>query len=237
MENNIILKMEHIFKTFPGVVALDDVHFELRRGEVHVLCGENGAGKSTLVKILSGTYQKTAGQIFLFDEKVDIRNPKHAHQLGIGIIHQEFNLIPHLSACENIFLGREKTSHPGIIDMKRTVFEAQEILKGLGVHNIAECLVKDLGVAQQQMVEVAKALSLDAKILVMDEPTSALTDHEIKELFKTIVRLREKGVSIIYISHRLEELFKIGDRVTVLRDGKYIGKLRPSVEGNAGYPG
>ena len=223
MENNIILKMEHIFKTFPGVVALDDVHFELRRGEVHVLLGENGAGKSTLVKILSGTYQKTSGQMTIFGQEIDIHNPKQAQELGIGIIYQEFNLIPQLSVGENIFLGREQTNHFGVIDQKKILTGAQKILSDLGVDVNARHLVKDLGVAQQQIVEVAKVLSMDAKILIMDEPTSALTDREIAELFTTIRSLKNKGVAIIYISHRLEELFEIGDRVTVLRDGKYIG--------------
>lgn len=223
MKQDIILKMEHIRKTFPGVVALDDVHFELRKGEVHILLGENGAGKSTLVKILSGAYQKTAGQIFLNDQEINIKNPKQAQDLGISIIYQEFNLVFHLSAGENIFLGREPYLKLGIIDRKKIFGSAQNILNDLGVEIDARSLVKELGIAQQQMVEVAKALSLDAKILIMDEPTSALTEHEIKELFATIRRLKEKGVSIIYISHRLEELLEIGDRVTVLRDGKYIG--------------
>lgn len=222
-ENDIILEMKHIGKTFPGVVALDDVHFELRKGEVHIVLGENGAGKSTLMKILSGAYQKSQGQIILQGREIEIRNPKHAQELGISIIYQEFNLIPHLTAGENIFLGREPTISAGVIHQKSIFEAAQTILNDLGVEINARQLVKDLGVAQQQMVEVAKALSLNAKILIMDEPTSALTEHEIKELFATIHKLKENGVSIIYISHRLEELFEIGDRVTVLRDGKYIG--------------
>ena len=223
MANKLILKMEHIRKQFPGVLALDDVHFELRKGEVHVLCGENGAGKSTLIKILSGTYHKTSGQITIFDQETDISNPKQAQELGIGVIYQEFNLIPQLSVGENIFLGREKTNQFGVIDHKKIFNGAQNILRDLGVDINANRLVKDLGVAQQQMVEIAKTLSLDAKILVMDEPTSALTDREITGLFTMIRRLKNNGVAIIYISHRLEELFEIGDRVTVLRDGKYIG--------------
>jgi len=215
--------MEHIRKTFPGVVALDDVHFDLRRGEVHVLLGENGAGKSTLVKILSGAYRKTSGQIRLGDKEMDIHNPHHAQELGISIIYQEFNLVPQLSTGENIFLGREQIHIPGLINQREIFASAQCILDDLGVEIEARKLVGELGVAQQQMVEVAKALSLEARILIMDEPTSALTEHEIVELFATIRRLKEKGVSVIYISHRLEELFEIGDRVTVLRDGKYVG--------------
>ena len=223
MNNVPMLEMQHIRKTFPGVVALDDVNLTLRKGEVHILLGENGAGKSTLVKILSGAYQKTEGKIILNGQEVEIRGPRHAQELGIGIIYQEFNLVFQLSAAENIFLGRERTNKLGLIDRKQIFESSQKILDNLGVKIDAFSLVKDLGVAQQQMVEVAKALSLDAKLLIMDEPTSALTDLEIKELFATIRRLKKRGVTIIYISHRLEELFEIGDRVSVLRDGKQVG--------------
>jgi ribose transport system ATP-binding protein len=218
-----ILEMRGIRKTFPGVVALDNVDFELREGEVHTLLGENGAGKSTLIKILSGAYQKDAGRIVLGGREVEIRNPRHAQQLGISIIYQELTLVPHLSAGENIFLGREPDVVPGIIDNAGLFRAAQTLLDDLGVKVSARSLVKDLGVAQQQMVEVAKALSLEARILIMDEPTSALTEQEIRTLFDVIRRLKEKGVSIIYISHRLEELFEIGDRVTILRDGQHVG--------------
>lgn len=222
MTNSPVLEMRHIRKTFPGVVALDDVDFDLRRGEVHILLGENGAGKSTLMKILSGAYQKSAGQIIFDGQEVDIKNPKHAQTLGISTIYQEFNLIPHLSAGENIFLGREPRRF-GLIDQRSIFQEALRALKGLGLSLDPRTLIRALKVAEQQMVEVAKALSLDARILIMDEPTAALTEHEIKELFATIRALRDKGVSIVYISHRMEELFEIGDRVTVLRDGRTIG--------------
>ena len=218
-----VLEMRHIRKTFPGVVALDDVDFELRRGEVHILLGENGAGKSTLMKILSGAYQKSAGQIILDGAKVEIKNPKHAQTLGISTIYQEFNLIPHLSVGENIFLGREPAQLPGLIDQRAIFQAATRALAGLGLTLDPHQLVKELRVAEQQMVEVAKALSLDARILIMDEPTAALTEHEIGELFATIRRLKDKGVAIVYISHRMEELFEIGDRVTVLRDGRTVG--------------
>jgi ribose transport system ATP-binding protein len=223
MTDGPVLEMRHIRKTFPGVVALDDVHFELRRGEVHILLGENGAGKSTLMKILSGAYQKSDGQIVLDGAEVEIKNPKHAQTLGISIIYQEFNLIPHLPIGENIFLGREPVRLPGLIDQRAIIQEAQSALSSLGLALDPRRLVKDLRVAEQQMVEVAKALSLDARILIMDEPTAALTEHEIAELFATIRRLKEKGVAIVYISHRMEELFEIGDRVTVLRDGRSVG--------------
>ncbi len=222
-QDNIILQMQHIRKVFPGVVALDDVQFDLHWGEVHVLLGENGAGKSTLIKILSGAYRKTAGQVVLQGRPTEIRNPRHAQDLGISVIYQELNLVPHLSATENVFLGREYTRGAGLLDQKRMLQATDEIFSDLGVNFDVNCAIKELGVAQQQMVEVAKALSQEARILIMDEPTSALTEREIKQLFATIRRLKQKGVAIIYISHRLEELFEIGDRVTVLRDGKYIG--------------
>ena len=222
MKKDTVLELYHIRKTFPGVVALDDVRFELRRGEVHILLGENGAGKSTLVKILSGAYLKTAGQIILDGQETDIKNPRHAQELGIAIIYQEFNLVPQLSAGENIFLGQEQIHASGLINQREIIASAQGILDDLGAEIEARKPVSELGVAQQQMVEVAKALSQDARILIMDEPTSALTEQEITELFNTIRKLKQKGVSIIYISHRLEELFEIGDRVTILRDGKYI---------------
>ena len=223
IENRPVLEMHHIGKTFPGVVALNDVGFELRRGEVHILLGENGAGKSTLMKILSGAYQKSAGQILLDGAEVEIKNPKHAQTLGISTIYQEFNLIPHLSVGENIFLGREPVSLPGFIDQRAIFQQATQALTALGLALNPRKLVKELRVAEQQMVEVAKALSLDARILIMDEPTAALTEHEIKELFATIRSLKKKGVAIVYISHRMEELFEIGDRVTVLRDGCSVG--------------
>ncbi len=223
MENAPLLQMCQIRKTFPGVLALDSVDFELRKGEVHVLLGENGAGKSTLIKILSGACQKDSGQIFLNGREITIRNPRHAQELGIGSIYQELALVPHLSAAENIFLGREPVRPAGIIDNRKLLKAGQAILDDLGVDIPAHGTVKDFGVAQQQMIEVSKALSLDAGLLIMDEPTSALTEHEIKTLFAVIRRLKSRGVSVIYISHRLEELFEIGDRVTVLRDGRYVG--------------
>ena len=223
MADDVILRMRRIRKAFPGVLALDDVDFELRRGEVHILLGENGAGKSTLVKILSGAYQKTGGEIVLFGDAVEIESPKHAQELGIGIIYQELNLIPSLTAAENIFLGREITNTLGLIDTNTLLSSARALLADLGLRIDCDIPIKNFGIAQRQMIEVAKALSLNAKILIMDEPTSALSETEIKQLFNTIGRLKAKGVSVIYISHRLEEIFEIGDRVTVLRDGKLVG--------------
>ena len=214
--------MRSIRKTFPGVVALNEVDFDLRRGEVHILLGENGAGKSTLMKILSGACQKDSGKILLNNREIEIKNPRHSCELGIGIIYQELNLVPHLSAAENIFLGREPIAF-GLIDKKRMNQSARQLLTGLGMDFDPQRLVRELSIAEQQMVEIAKAISQDARILIMDEPTSALTEREIKELFARIRLLKSDGVSIIYISHRMEELFEIGDRVTVLRDGNRVG--------------
>jgi ribose transport system ATP-binding protein len=216
------LEMHHIRKEFPGVLALDDVQLTLRKGEVHVLLGENGAGKSTLMKILSGAYVKDSGEIFIDGNLTEILSPAHAQELGIGIIYQEFNLNPYLSVAENIFLGREPAFFPGIIHWDRLYSEAQSILNSLNVNINARQKVESLGVAMQQMVEVAKALSLNARILIMDEPTASLSNKEIESLFKTIMHLKQQGVAIVYISHRLAEIFEIGDRVTVLRDGKYV---------------
>ncbi len=217
-----ILEMYDIRKEFPGVLALDRVQLSLKKGEVHVLLGENGAGKSTLMKILSGAYTKDSGEIFIDGNLTEIMSPAHAQELGIGIIYQEFNLNPYLSVAENIFMGREPVKLPGIIHWERLYREAQTILDSLNVKINARHKVESLGVAMQQMVEVAKALSLKARILIMDEPTASLSNNEIESLFKTILHLKQQGVSIVYISHRLVEIFEIGDRVTVLRDGKYI---------------
>jgi len=219
----LVLNMEGINKTFPGVQALDNVDFRLKKGTVHILLGENGAGKSTLVKILSGAHQMTGGRIFINDQAVTIRNPRHARELGIGIIYQELNLIKNLSVAENIFLGREPIKKRIQIDDQLMKTWSNKILAELGVDIDSDCPVKEFGIAKQQMVEVAKALSLQANILIMDEPTSALTESEIKELFATINHLKKSGVSIIYISHRMDELFEIGDEVTVLRDGRGVG--------------
>ena len=221
-----MLRLQGIRKAFPGVVALDGVDLELLAGEVHILLGENGAGKSTLMKIISGAVRRDAGMISIDGVPVEITGPRHAQQLGIGIIYQEFNLIPHLTAGENILLGREPSLLPGLIDQRRLMEDAQKLLNDLGVTIDARTVVRRLSVAQQQMVEVAKALSLNARVLIMDEPTSALTESEIKELFSAIRRLKTRGVAIVYISHRMEELFLIGDRVTVLRDGRHVGTRR-----------
>ncbi len=219
-----VLEMQAIDKHFPGVHALDKVDFDLRRGEVHVLVGENGAGKSTLIKILSGAYTADSGDIFMHGKKVDIRDPHHAQQLGISAVYQELNLLPGLSVAENIFLGRQPLTN-GLIDWPRMYQQAAALLAELGVDIAPRSTVRGLGVAEQQLVEIAKALSLEADIIIMDEPTASLTDWEIEELFRTIHTLKARGVSIIYISHRLEEVAQIGDRITVLRDGQKMGTV------------
>ena len=216
-----IVKMEHICKSFPGVKALDDVSFNLKPGEVMALLGENGAGKSTLMKILSGVYTKDEGTILIDGKEVPIMNQKVASEKGIAIIHQELNMCHHLTIAENMFLGREPLKH-GLIDTKKMNSDAKELLLKLGVDIDPTTITGELQVSKQQMVEIAKALSINAKVLIMDEPTSALTAREIDELFTIIRQLKESGCGIVYISHRLEELAHITDRVTIMRDGHYI---------------
>ncbi|MCP5524804.1 MAG: sugar ABC transporter ATP-binding protein [Verrucomicrobiales bacterium] len=217
-----LLAMHRIGKSFPGVRALDGVDFDLRAGEVHVLLGENGAGKSTLMKILSGAYRPDEGTIHLAGEPQRIASPQHAQALGISTIYQEFNLVPHLPVSANISLGREPRHAGFLLDRRAMRKKAETALRELEVAIDPDSPISALGVAEQQMVEVAKALSLDARILVMDEPTSALTETEIANLFAIVRRLRDRGVGVVYISHRMEEIFEIGDRVTVLRDGRHV---------------
>ena len=218
---DVIVSMEHINKTFPGVKALDDVHFSLRSGEVMALLGENGAGKSTLMKILSGVYTRDSGELTIFGKKYGDLTPKLAREAGVAIIHQELNMCRHLTVAENMFLGRELS---GMFALKNNEMEkeAQKYLDQLGVSISPRQTVGELPVSKQQMIEIAKALSINAKILIMDEPTSALTSREIEELFAIIRKLKEQGHGIVYISHRLEELSHITDRVTIMRDGQYI---------------
>lgn len=216
-----IVKMEHISKSFPGVKALDDVSFNLRKGEVMALLGENGAGKSTLMKILSGVYTRDEGTITVEGQDIPVMTQKTASELGIAIIHQELNMCQHLTVAENMFLGREPLKH-GIIDFRKMNRDAKELLSKLGVDLNPETITGELQVSKQQMVEIAKALSINAKVLIMDEPTSALTAREIDELFTIIKQLRDSGCGIVYISHRLEELSHIADRVTIMRDGRFI---------------
>ncbi|EES0911897.1 sugar ABC transporter ATP-binding protein [Escherichia coli] len=220
------LQMKHVTKRFPGVLALNDVQFSLRRGEVHALLGENGAGKSTLMKILSGVYQPDEGEIIFEDKPVSFSDPLSAQNVGITIIHQEFNLFPELTVEENIFIGREFCKkNRWRLDEKQQRQATIEILQKLNLAIKPDTLVADLTVAQQQMVEIAKAISVNARILIMDEPTAALTETEIESLFRVTRLLKEQGTGIVYISHRLEELALIADRATVMRDGQYISTV------------
>ena len=220
LENKLV-EMKHIHKRFPGVIALNDVQFELKRGEVHALLGENGAGKSTLIKVLGGIYSLDEGQILIDGKEVDIKEVKDAQVNGISIIHQELVLVPHMTVAENIFLGREPLIGK-FINIKKMNQETDELMKVYGLNISSDELIKNLTIAQQQMVEIIKAISYDSKILVMDEPTSSISDKEVSFLFEMIRNLTKKGVGIIYISHKMSELEEICDRVTILRDGTYV---------------
>jgi ribose transport system ATP-binding protein len=222
---SLLLEMRGITKRFPGVTALDSVDFELERGEVHVILGENGAGKSTLIKMLSGAYQPDEGEILLDGERVGISSATVAQGLGISTIYQEFNLVPQLTVAENIFLGRQPRRLGLVVNRRRMDSDARKLLERIAVRVDPRVLVSALGVAQRQMVEIAKALSLDARILIMDEPTASLSGQEVERLFEIVRGLKEDGVGVIFISHHLEEVAEIGDRVTVLRDGKFVDRV------------
>lgn len=216
------IQMTDISKSFPGVKALDNVSLSLRSGEVMILLGENGAGKSTLMKILAGVYHADSGEIFYKGKKIEIHNTHDAEGCGIYMIYQELNLVPDLSVAENLFLGRELKKRGGFVDFKEMNRRTREILKELNVHIEPTDLVRNLSVAQCQMVEISRALLVKAEVIIMDEPTAAITNQETEELFKQIHRLTKEGVSILYISHRLQEVMEIGDRIFVMRDGMYI---------------
>ncbi|MEV7602805.1 sugar ABC transporter ATP-binding protein [Kitasatospora sp. NPDC089797] len=219
-----LLRIEGIRKSFPGVVALDGVDFDLRRGEVHVLLGENGAGKSTLIKMLSGAHEPDEGRILVGGEEVRIQGAQDSERLGIATIYQEFNLVPDLTVAENIFLGRQPRRF-GMIDRKSMEAAAAELLERVGLDLPPRTPVRQLGIARLQMVEIAKALSLDARVLIMDEPTAVLTSDEVEKLFAIVRGLREDGVGIVFITHHLEEIAALGDRVTVIRDGRSVGRV------------
>lgn len=222
----IVLRAEKITKVFPGTVALDSVDFNVYRGKVNVLVGENGAGKSTLMKILAGVEQPTSGRILLEDNEIHIRSISEAAAHGIGIIFQEMTLCPNLSVVENIYLAREVTQRGLVIDRKTQKQKARELLHRLEQNIDPDKQVSDLRIGQQQIVEIAKALAQDIRVLIMDEPTSALSESEVEVLFRVINDLKSRGVSIIYISHKLDELLQIGDYVTVLRDGRLVETAR-----------
>ncbi|MER6451487.1 sugar ABC transporter ATP-binding protein [Streptomyces sp900105245] len=219
-----LLRIEGIRKAFPGVVALDSVDFDLRRGEVHVLLGENGAGKSTLIKMLSGAYTPDAGRILAGGEEVRINGAQDSERLGIATIYQEFNLVPDLTVAENIFLGRQPRRF-GMIDRRRMEADAEVLLARVGVDVSPRTRVRELGIARLQMVEIAKALSLNARVLIMDEPTAVLTSEEVEKLFAIVRSLRADGVGVVFITHHLEEIATLGDRVTVIRDGRSVGQV------------
>ena len=220
------LRMTNISKSFAGVHALRNVQFALHGGEVHALLGENGAGKSTLVKVITGVHQPDTGQIYLDGRPIAVADPREATALGIAAIYQELSIFPDLDIAENIFIGRQPARTSRLLDWPKLYREADRLLESLGVHLDLKTKARYLSVAQQQMVEIARALSVNARILIMDEPTSALTLNEVADLFQIVRRLRENGTAILFISHRLEELFEIADRVTVLRDGAYV-ETRP----------
>ncbi|MCC3359183.1 sugar ABC transporter ATP-binding protein [Bacillus sp. REN16] len=221
MENNV-LEMKNIFKSFNGINVLNSVNFSVRKGEVHALMGGNGAGKSTLMKILTGVYKSDGGEILINGEKVIINDMKDSRKNHISMIFQEFSLIPTLTVAQNIFLSRESKNSLGLLNDKEAIQKTKELMKELEVDIEPNELVGNLGVGYWQMTEIAKALSQDAKILIMDEPSSSLTKNETKILFNFINKLKSKGISIIYISHRMEEIFEVCDRITILRDGKNI---------------
>lgn len=224
-----MIKMTNISKSFSGNQVLKNVQFSLEQGEIHALMGENGAGKSTLMKILTGIYSRDSGTVEVKGKEVHFTSPKQAEEAGIAVIHQELNILPHLSITDNMFLGNEETfGRTGIIKTKQMEQKTKKVLLDLGLDIDPAAPASSLSVGQQQIVEIAKALAVDAEVIVMDEPTAALTDREIDTLFATIRELQARGVSFIYISHRMEEIFSLCDRITILRDGEYVGEKRIS---------
>jgi ribose transport system ATP-binding protein len=220
----LLLQVSGVTKSFPGVKALSDMHLDLRHGEVLAVVGENGAGKSTLMKLLSGSYVADSGEFFLDGKPLGVTGPRDAQQQGISIIHQEFNLMPDLTVAQNIWIGREPRRR-GFLDHRRLNADAQALLDRLQLPLDATALVSNLTVAKQQMVEIAKALSYDAKVLIMDEPTAALNDAEVAVLHGLIRRFVQPQTGVLYISHRMDELRAISDRITVIRDGQYVGTV------------
>lgn len=222
MSEKIILKMNHITKRYPGVVALDDLSFDLREGEVHALIGENGAGKSTLIKCLAGAITPEEGTIELDGETFSGMTPKLSREHGVEVVYQELNLIDGLTVAENVCFGAK---YGRFVNFKVITQKTEEVFKRLNVHIDPKKLVMELSTAQQQLVEIAKSVSKKVKILILDEPTAPLTTEDVEILFKIIRTLKKEGVSIIYISHRLDEIFQITDRVTIMRDGRYIATM------------
>ncbi|MDD5018432.1 MAG: sugar ABC transporter ATP-binding protein, partial [Eubacteriales bacterium] len=218
-ESKPILEIKNISKSFPGVKALTDINLDITEGEVHAIVGENGAGKSTLMKILCGANQKDAGQIMLFGKETEFTSPQYAIKLGVSCIYQELTVFPLLNVAKNIFLGNLPMNSAGLINLSMLYNEAKKVLDLLELKVLPKTLCKDLSIAQQQMVEIGRAVSRNSRIIIMDEPTSSLTENEKKVLFKVIRMLKEQGVSVLFVSHKLEEVKEISDRITVLRDG------------------
>jgi len=218
----IALEVKGIVKEFPGVRALKSVDFDIREGEIHALCGENGAGKSTLMHILAGVYKPEAGDIFLKGQKIEINNQKQAHDLGISIVYQERSLVEGLNVAENIYAARQPVKSLSVINWNKLYADSEKLLKSLDIEIDPKTMVSSLSPAMQQMVEIAKALSVDPKVLILDEPTATITEKEVGVLFKLLGQLKAKGIAIIYISHRLAEIFRIADRVTVFKDGEHV---------------
>lgn len=226
--NDNLLELTNIHKSFPGVKALSGASLTVKAGQVMALIGENGAGKSTLMKVLTGIYKKDAGDIIYLGKATNFNGPKSSQEAGIGIIHQELNLIPELTIAENIFLGREFTNIFGCIDWNKTYAQADKLLAELHLKYDSRRLISDLSIGEQQMVEIVKVLSFNSKVIIMDEPTDALTDTETASLFEVIRKLKQQNCGVVYISHRLQEIFEICDAVTVLRDGQFIGEKKVS---------
>lgn len=228
MEKKVLLSIRNITKVFPGVKALDRVSLDIKRGEVHALVGENGAGKSTLVNIISGVIQPDGGSLILDEKPYAPGNPREAQERGVGLVHQETALCPHLSVAENVFLGRMPCKAGGLINLKKARADTSDLLKKFSTNLNPKTKVQDLSVANQQLVEIIKALSLDCRLLILDEPTSSLTESETENLFRIIDELKNRGISILYISHRLTEVFRICERISILRDGSLVKTLNTS---------
>ncbi|HQY93668.1 sugar ABC transporter ATP-binding protein, partial [Caldilinea sp.] len=231
MDHDNVLVMEHISKSFPGVKALNDVHLTVRGGTVHALMGENGAGKSTLMKVLIGMYIPDEGNITFLGNPVKIENTQQALKMGISMIHQELSPEPYMTVAENIYLGREPLGRFGLIDKKKMVADTRTLLERLEIKIDPNKVMRELSVANTQMVEIAKAISYNSSLIIMDEPTSAITEREVAHLFRMVRALKEQGVAIIYITHKMDEVFQIADDITVFRDGQYIATV-PAAETN-----
>ena len=229
-----ILEFRHITKTFPGVKALSDVNFGIRKGCVHVLCGENGAGKSTLFKVINGLYKPDEGEVLLDGEVLHVNGPAEALHAGIAMIYQELNIIPEMTVLENMFLGHELTHGKSFLDKGQMAKDAQSYLDSQGLHMNIHAKMKNLSVAEAQMLEIVKSISSNAKVILMDEPTSSLTEKEVEFLFKKIAELKAQGITIIYVSHKMEEIFQIADYITVLRDGTHVNTVPASETDVAG---